>query len=97
MINTSNPLTLDNQNSLFNFISDEIAELQIQLDSGQGLEMTLRQSLSSVQGGYFLLFLFRFFLELFMSFINCINSYAVFHINITFIRFCLAIFDNLTS
>ena len=52
--------------SLFFFFSDEIAELQIQLDSGQGLEITLRKSLSSVQGRYSAsLFLFDF------SYWNC--------------------------
>jgi len=43
-----NRLLLSNQNAIQE-LNDEIAELQIQLDSGQGLEMTLRQSLSSVQ------------------------------------------------
>ena len=37
--------------SLFLFIySEEIVELQIQLDTGQGLETTLRQSLQEVKG-----------------------------------------------
>ena len=36
--------------------SEEIVELQIQLDTGQGLETTLRQSLQEVKGWNMLIF-----------------------------------------
>ena len=51
----SNPFKWISLLFLFDY-SEEIVELQIQLDTGQGLETTLRQSLQEVKGWNMLIF-----------------------------------------